>query len=313
MNLQRLAYWTFVSIAILVGNLCFAHAPDQGNVFLQIEGDSVKGRVEIALDDLNAALDLNMPSGDDVTIDDVRPWLAEIEAYVSERVALGIGTVSGPPPVTGYGIFDASFARLVQLEFAYENLPEVPSEIEVRYAALFDIQPNHRGMLVIETNWKTGTFQNESQVSGVFKPGEESIKLDLSDSTMFRGFASMVGLGTHHIWIGIDHILFLMALLLPAVVYRERSSWRPVDDFRTAFVHVIKVVTVFTIIVRPTRRVDNRNIDRDRGTAHHRAGLPWRPVVGGICIRVVSRLRFRQCPRRDWHPGRLSRALTARI
>jgi hypothetical protein len=247
MNLQRLAHWTFVLFAILVGNLCFAHAPDQGNVFLQIEGDSVKGRVEIALDDLNAALDLNMPSGDDVTIDDIRPWLAEIEAYVSERVALSIGTVSGPPPVTGYGIFDASFARLVQLEFAYENLPEVPSEIEVRYAALFDIQPNHRGMLVIETNWKTGTFQNESQVSGVFKPGEESIKLDLSDSTMFRGFASMVGLGTHHIWIGIDHILFLMALLLPAVVYRERSSWQPVDNFRTAFVHVIKVVTVFTI------------------------------------------------------------------
>jgi hypothetical protein len=136
---------------------------------------------------------------------------------------------------------------MIMVEFAYEDLPEVPREIEAAYSVLFDIQPNHRGMLVIETNWKTGTFDNEGSVSGIFEPGEELIVLDLSDSTMLRGFVSMVRLGTHHIWIGIDHILFLLALLLPAVVRRENNAWEPVDSFRTAFIHVIKVVTVFTI------------------------------------------------------------------
>jgi len=62
-----------------------------------------------------------------------------------------------------------------------------------------------------------------------------------------RGFSAMVRLGTHHIWIGIDHILFLMALLLPAVVQRQDHKWVPVESFRKAIIHVIKVVTVFTV------------------------------------------------------------------
>ena len=243
----KLLRGTFLLICFLLGNPTHAHSPDTGNVYLQIEDEAVYGRVELALDDLNAALQLDMPEGEDVTVDDLRPYLEQIDEYVRQRVALAIGTVSGPPPITGYGILDVGFARMIMVEFAYEDLPEVPREIEVSYSALFDIQPNHRGMLVIETNWKTATFQNEGSVSGIFEPGEEVITLDLSDSTMLRGFAAMVSLGTHHIWIGIDHILFLMALLLPAVVYREDKSWLPVADFRTAFIHVIKVVTVFTI------------------------------------------------------------------
>lgn len=234
-------------IFILVGNLSHAHSPDTGNVYLQIEDDSVYGRVELALDDLNAALQLDMPDGKDVTVDDLVPYLEQIDEYVMQRVALRVGQVSGSPPITGHNLLVLSFATMIQVEFAYERLPEVPREIEVSYSALFDIQPNHRGMLVIETNWKTGTFQNEGSVSGVFEPGEEVITLDLSDSSVLSGFLGMVGLGTHHIWIGLDHVLFLMALLLPAVVYRENRSWQPVDDFRTAFIHVIKVVTVFTV------------------------------------------------------------------
>ena len=238
---------TFMLICSLFCSPTHAHAPDTGNVFLHIEDEAVYGRVELALDDLNLALELDMPDGEEVTVDDLRPYLDRIDEYIRQRVALSIGSVSGPPPITGYGIVDVSFARMIQVEFAYEELPEVPREIEVTYSALFDVQPDHRGMLVIETNWKTGTFQNEGSVSGVFDPAKQVITLDLADSTMLRGFAAMVGLGMHHIWIGIDHILFLMALLLPAVVYRGQNSWQPVDNFRTAFIHVVKVVTVFTV------------------------------------------------------------------
>lgn len=242
-SLRRMLLLTLM----LVTEFCLAHEPDTGNVYLQIEDDRVSGRVELVIGDLNAALNLNMPDGEDITVDDLGPYLEAVRAYVQEHVALTIGDIEGPPPITDYDIFDASFARMLQLKFAYENLPEEPREIKVKYSAMFDVRPSHRGMLVIETFWKTGTFQNEGGVSGVFEPGKEEITLDLSDSSVWRGFASLVGLGTHHIWIGIDHILFLMALLLPAVVYREQKTWQPVDDFRSAFIHVIKVVTVFTI------------------------------------------------------------------
>ena len=72
-----------------------------------------------------------------------------------------------------------------------------------------------------------------------------------------------------HIWIGLDHILFLLALILPSVVRRWRDSkesvsnsssgsqvaksgfitwdWFPVERFKPAFLYIIKVITFFTI------------------------------------------------------------------
>ena len=53
--------------------------------------------------------------------------------------------------------------------------------------------------------------------------------------------------GIWHIWLGFDHILFHVSLLLPAVFVRDRTGWRASKTFRGAFVDVAKVVTAFTV------------------------------------------------------------------
>ena len=53
--------------------------------------------------------------------------------------------------------------------------------------------------------------------------------------------------GVWHIWTGYDHILFLLALLLPAVLKREANAWHAVNAFRPAFINVLMVVTAFTV------------------------------------------------------------------
>jgi hypothetical protein len=53
--------------------------------------------------------------------------------------------------------------------------------------------------------------------------------------------------GVWHIWIGFDHILFLVALLLPSVLTRERDRWVVTQDFRSASINVFKIVTAFTV------------------------------------------------------------------
>jgi hypothetical protein len=50
-----------------------------------------------------------------------------------------------------------------------------------------------------------------------------------------------------HIWIGYDHILFLLSLLLPAVLLRQKGIWQPVGSFLPACKAVLKIVTVFTV------------------------------------------------------------------
>jgi hypothetical protein len=53
--------------------------------------------------------------------------------------------------------------------------------------------------------------------------------------------------GIWHIWIGFDHILFLLSLLLPAVLVHERRRWTGVGSFHAALVEVLWVVTAFTV------------------------------------------------------------------
>jgi hypothetical protein len=53
--------------------------------------------------------------------------------------------------------------------------------------------------------------------------------------------------GVWHILSGIDHLLFLMSLLLPAVLLRKGGQWEPVVQVRPALVSVLKVVTAFTL------------------------------------------------------------------
>lgn len=62
-----------------------------------------------------------------------------------------------------------------------------------------------------------------------------------------KEFGGAVRSGVVHIAAGMDHILFLLALLLPAVLRHEQSGWRPVPRFREAALEVVKIVTAFTV------------------------------------------------------------------
>src|SRR5262249_29876851 len=46
---------------------------------------------------------------------------------------------------------------------------------------------------------------------------------------------------------GFDHVLFLLALLLPASLVRARDEWLPRAGLRTTGSEVLKVVTAFTV------------------------------------------------------------------
>jgi hypothetical protein len=53
--------------------------------------------------------------------------------------------------------------------------------------------------------------------------------------------------GVLHIFGGIDHICFLLALMLPAVWRRTQNGWGVVESFKVSFYSIAKIVTSFTI------------------------------------------------------------------
>ncbi len=63
----------------------------------------------------------------------------------------------------------------------------------------------------------------------------------------FAGVPSMFRLGMRHIAEGTDHLLFLIALLLPAPLLAGRSRWDRAGSIRHSLLQILRVVTAFTI------------------------------------------------------------------
>jgi hypothetical protein len=57
----------------------------------------------------------------------------------------------------------------------------------------------------------------------------------------------MFRLGMRHIAEGTDHLLFLIALLLPAPLLAVRSRWTTFGGVRRSLIQILRVVTAFTI------------------------------------------------------------------
>ena len=222
------------------------HELGQSYMFLRIYDDSIVVRLEIALTDVERVLGLGWDP-EDVTLSEVQGQLDAIRAYAEPR--FGLSTSGGPLPIR----FDhvelryLVLADYVLLTYLIEGLDEIPDAVEVLYSVMFEVDGNHRNLLVIEHNWKTGTFDNELMVSLIFSPRNPQQTLDLTSSSILRGFIAFIGLGVWHIWIGLDHILFLIALILPAVLFRSEGRWEPVPDFRAALIKIVTIVTFFTI------------------------------------------------------------------
>jgi hypothetical protein len=66
-------------------------------------------------------------------------------------------------------------------------------------------------------------------------------------SAQSAGFASLFRLGIRHIAEGTDHLLFLLALLLPAPLTAVGSRWAGPVAIRTALMRILQVVTAFTV------------------------------------------------------------------
>jgi len=109
--------------------------------------------------------------------------------------------------------------------------------VRVAYRLFAGVDPQHRGILRVD---------DARAASAVAAPGDVRTLPLAGAATAGPGALSFVGQGIAHIWGGLDHVLFLLALLLPAVLRREQGRWVPLPRIRTALADVARIVTAFS-------------------------------------------------------------------
>ena len=251
-------------VCLLVAGPAMAHKGSDAYLQLNLGGAKSTLRVDLALRDLDAVLDIDADANGQLTWGEVRAAYPAIERYLAARVLVDgcqWQSVSTALERRADGVYAAlTWSGSCAVDAA---LPTI------RYSALREIDPTHRAIAKIERPGSEAVVQvldptkvlppaakAAASAAGVGVAAAVSAGVIASgpaagvtaaaqpEPTASAGFVKE---GMRHILGGYDHVLFLLALLLPAVMRRTKTGWQPVERLAQAIMPVAVIVTAFTI------------------------------------------------------------------
>lgn len=215
-----------------------AHTMSNGYLELTVEGASARGQLDLSVRDLNDAVGLDVDLDGAVRWSEARARTLALTDYVASALVVANGA-------DRCGLTFGALGTVRRADGEHLALPITAScderigELSVDYRLLFEIDAQHRGLVQVA---RAGAAE-AAQLRLVDRPGPVTFAL-VEPSADVLGF---VWQGVWHIWIGLDHILFLIALLLPAVFRRRGRTWEPAPSFGEVARDVFDVVTAFTL------------------------------------------------------------------
>lgn len=229
------------AVVLLLPLTALAHK--QSDSYLSIDTASGGGNIslqwDIALRDLDFVLGLDADANGELTWGEIKSRKASIEEYALRHLRLADESGANCPLNAGDLLIDDHVdGAYAVLRFSV-TCATVPRALQVDYSLLFEVDPNHHGLMDV----RTAAF-NQAMVLTAQTP---SVTVDLQQADGWGQLRSFVSEGVWHIWHGYDHILFLLTLLLPAVVVRRQGTWWPRESWRDAALDIVKVVTAFTL------------------------------------------------------------------
>ena len=216
-----------------------AHKPSDSYLSLRVDGASVQGQWDVALRDLEYAVGLDEDGDGAITWGELRRRGSDVAGYVFDRLEIDAQGRRCRLIPTGQLVDEHSDGAYAVLRFNVDCGPEPIRGLEIGYRLFFDLDPTHRGLL----NLRHGGIS----VTAVFSPEHARQSFAPGEITRTEQFLAYAREGVWHIWIGADHVLFLVSLLLPAVLIPIGRAWRAAQRFAPVFWDVFKVVTSFTV------------------------------------------------------------------
>ena len=237
----RLAGLALAAGLLFACGLVQAHKPSDSYLAFEIDGNRITGQWDIALRDFEYAIGLDANGDGEITWGEVRARHADIAAYALARLSLRVDGRPCELQPEAHLIDDHSDGAYEVLKFSAACPPAAtgPQAIDIDYSLFFDFDAQHEGLLRLVSDGATTT--------GIFSADRRTQHFTLREISAAGQFLAFARQGVWHIWIGFDHILFLLSLLLPAVLAYSGRRWQPVDRFRPAFWDVVRVVTSFTV------------------------------------------------------------------
>lgn len=224
-------------LLMVVSAMAQAHKPSDSYLAIKAESGRIEGQWDIALRDLEYAIGLDADGNGEITWGELSVRHKDVASYALARLQVAAGETACNLQATDHLVDKHSDGAYAVIRFGGEC--PAAGKLSIRYGLFFELDPTHRGLARIEAGGVTQT--------AVFGPERPQQAFDLAAPSLATQILAYVREGVWHIWIGFDHVLFLLSLLLPAVWQRMGGRWVPAPRFAPAFWEVFRVVTAFTV------------------------------------------------------------------
>ncbi|WP_334064665.1 HupE/UreJ family protein [Alteromonas genovensis] len=245
--MQRVVLFFF----IFFSTQSLSHELSSGYLTLnQQEAGAFQGELLLKPEDIGQAANLDTNNDGKLLWSEVLANQQQAAAYIANALQIKQGSgkcrVSAASPTMRSISAESLIVYPLSVNCQARNTEESSEEsspdsrvISISYEGIFDISPTHKLLTTINV-------QDETLTSVI---AEDKRILTLSPKALSTAsqFFEMVYQGIWHIFIGLDHILFLVATLLTVNLARHQRTWKKEDKKRDIVKNTVILVSAFTL------------------------------------------------------------------
>jgi hypothetical protein len=224
-----------------------ARAHETGLSYLRLEVDGARVAVELdlGLGDAARALGLPFEPLPDVDPEPAREALWQQVVLRGDALAqvvrgeLGVSQAGAACALEGAAPLErASETGFARLRFT-ARCRAPGAALGLAWTLPFGADPEHRALVKVEGSGAVQTV--------ILSARMQQVELPLAAPAPPAGFRSYLAEGVRHILSGPDHLLFLMALLLPAPLVWGRGGYAVRAGALPVLIEIVQTVTAFTV------------------------------------------------------------------
>ena len=245
---KLLLRWFLVPLILIIliwSGKAAAHSSSNSYLTIFAPNNQLALRADIHLRDVDLIFDLDSNRDGQVTWGETQMRSSELSAWLEQGLHLsqsGEKCSLGKVDLQVSQLADGTYLSALWAPDCQRINDIANADFTLRYSLIFQQDSLHRGLLKVDLP--------NLQSSALLSPERPDAQVNRSESSALRVFGKYIIEGVWHIWIGIDHIVFLISLLLLAPLQPARmkiTKWPGAKTARPVLLDVFAVVTAFTI------------------------------------------------------------------
>jgi hypothetical protein len=237
-----------ILVVVCASSTCWSHPMPSSVVNLSVFDNFIRGDAKIPLVELETATGKLFQSNEDF-----------YKKYFLQHIKAVSNNASWTTEVKGFEVItdhDPFIGNYSEVKVSFKLIPPNRSKLrnfKLEYDAVIHQVVTHEAIIFIQSDWNNGIQdQSKAYPIGVVKLDVPSgtimpLRVNLNEGSWWKGFRGMFLFGMQHIRAGLDHILFLLTLLLIAPLTMHNKEWTGFQGLGYTVSRFLKISLAFTM------------------------------------------------------------------